>query len=82
MPMNWLFEYHQMQDVGVLGFASSTKGRVPGLDLVTECPNVPSEILVPRNGWADKFASDATAKKLAGLFNKNFAEVKAAAPKA
>jgi phosphoenolpyruvate carboxykinase (ATP) len=55
---------------------------------VTECPNVPSEILVPRNAWADKVACDATAKKLAGLFNRNFetyapgasAEVKAAAP--
>ena len=48
------------------------------------------EILIPRNAWADKAAYDATAKKLAGLFNKNFetyaagasAEVKAAAPKA
>ena len=61
-----------------------------GFDVVAECPNVPSEILIPRNAWADKAAYDATAKKLAGLFNKNFetyaagasAEVKAAAPKA
>jgi phosphoenolpyruvate carboxykinase (ATP) len=44
----------------------------------------------PRNAWADKAGYDATAKKLAGLFNKNFetyaagasSEVKAAAPKA
>ena len=51
-------------------------------------PGVPSEILRPRESWADKAAYDATAKKLAGLFNKNFetyaagasAEVKAAAP--
>jgi len=49
---------------------------------------VPSEILQPRESWADKSAYDATAKKLAALFNKNFeayaagasAEVKAAAP--
>src|SRR5215831_18811458 len=48
--------------------------RVPifGFDVVSECPNVPSEILIPRNAWADKAAYDATAKKLASLFNKNF----------
>ena len=43
-----------------------------------------------RQSWTDKGAYDATARKLASLFNKNFetysagvsAEVKAAAPKA
>jgi phosphoenolpyruvate carboxykinase (ATP) len=55
---------------------------------VTECPNVAADILIPRNVWGDKTAFDATAKKLAGLFTKNFAafeggvstEVKAAGP--
>jgi hypothetical protein len=59
-----------------------------GFDIVTEVPGVPSEILVPRHAWGDKAAHDSTARKLAGLFNKNFetyaagasAEVKAAAP--
>jgi phosphoenolpyruvate carboxykinase (ATP) len=44
--------------------------------------------LIPRNVWADKPAFDATAKKLADLFTKNFAayeggvnaEVKVAGP--
>src|SRR6187551_3213737 len=75
---------------GALVKAKVERDPVFGFDVVAECPNVPSEILIPRNAWADKAAYDATAKKLAGLFNKNFetyapgasAEVKAAAPKA
>ena len=75
---------------GSLAKAKTVTDPVFGFDVVAECPNVPSEILIPRNAWTDKVAYDATAKKLAGLFNKNFetyapgasAEVKAAAPKA
>jgi phosphoenolpyruvate carboxykinase (ATP) len=33
---------------------------------------VPSEILSPKNSWKDKGGYDATAKKLAELFRKNF----------
>jgi phosphoenolpyruvate carboxykinase (ATP) len=68
--------------------AKTERDPVFGFDIVTEVPGVPGEILRPREGWADKSAYDASAKKLAGLFNKNFetyaagvsGEVKAAAP--
>jgi len=43
-----------------------------GLKFPVICPNVPVEILNPRNTWADKAAYDATANKLANAFNKNF----------
>ena len=38
----------------------------------TTCPNVPSEILKPRNVWQDKEAYDTKAHELAKLFIKNF----------
>jgi len=38
----------------------------------TECPNVSSELLKPRNVWQDKEAYDSQARELAELFNKNF----------
>lgn len=36
------------------------------------CPDVPSEILMPKNTWKDKDAYDAKARHLADLFTKNF----------
>jgi phosphoenolpyruvate carboxykinase (ATP) len=73
---------------GTLGKAKTQRDPVFGFEVVTECPNVPTEILIPRNVWGDKSAFDAMAKKLADLFVKNFAgyeggasaEVKAAGP--
>jgi phosphoenolpyruvate carboxykinase (ATP) len=73
---------------GALVKAKTQRDPVFGFDVVTECPDVPAEMLIPRNVWADKAAFDATAKKLADLFIKNFAayeggvsaEVKAAGP--
>jgi phosphoenolpyruvate carboxykinase (ATP) len=64
--------------------------EVFGLKMPTTCPNVPSEILSPRNTWQDKVAYDTKANNLADAFNKNFAqfsnnanaEILDAAPKA
>lgn len=60
-----------------------------GMEVPTTCPGVPSEILVPKNTWADKAAYDATKAKLVSLFQNNFkqfeagvnAEILAAGPK-
>jgi phosphoenolpyruvate carboxykinase (ATP) len=45
-----------------------------GLSFPTECPNVPKEILNPRNTWADKDAYDQKANNLAAAFVKNFGQ--------
>ncbi len=60
------------------------------LDVPMGCPDVPSEILQPRETWADKDAYDAQAKKLAKMFAENFSKkypnmpenIKNAGPKA
>lgn len=75
---------------GGLAGAKTQRHPVFGFEAITTCPNVPSEILWPRDTWGDKAAYDTAAKKLAGLFTDNFkkyeggasAEVRAAAPSA
>lgn len=43
-----------------------------GLSVPTSCEGVPSEILMPKNTWADKAAYDEKAKNLFDLFTKNY----------
>jgi phosphoenolpyruvate carboxykinase (ATP) len=57
---------------GALAGAKTQRDPVFGFDVITECPDVPSEILIPRASWADQAAYDSTAKKLAALFVENF----------
>lgn len=61
-----------------------------GLAIPKSCPGVPSEVLNPRDTWADKVAYDEAAKKLVASFEQNFrkyaaqtaAEIVNAGPKA
>ena len=45
-----------------------------GLHSPTSCPDVPAEMLNPRNTWPDKQAYNEQATDLAGRFKKNFAQ--------
>ena len=57
---------------GELAKAETVEDPIFGLVVPKSCSNVPSEILIPKNTWADKAAYDAMAKKLATLFTENF----------
>ena len=74
---------------GTLAGVSCVEDPVFGLQVPTSCPEVPAELLQPRNTWTDKGAYDDKAKKVAALFRDNFkkyeshasAEVRGAGPK-
>ncbi len=51
-----------------------------GFRVVTEVPDVPSEVLWPRATWEDPEAYDRKARHLAGLFRENFEAYADSAP--
>jgi phosphoenolpyruvate carboxykinase (ATP) len=74
---------------GALSSVETQIDPVFGLAVPTSCPEVPAEMLQPRNTWSDKAGYDEKAKKVAQLFRDNFkkyeaqasAEVRAGGPK-
>jgi ATP-dependent phosphoenolpyruvate carboxykinase len=52
--------------------AALTADPVFGVMVPETVPEVPPEVLIPRNTWKDPAAYDAQAAKLAGMFSKNF----------
>lgn len=61
---------------GALDIVKYRHDELFNLDIPTECQNVPSEILDPKNTWVDKDSYDMSAKKLAQMFVENFAKFK------
>ena len=57
---------------GELADAPTEKEPCFGLSVVTACPGIPDELLIPRDTWSDPNAYDETASKLAQLFHANF----------
>ena len=75
---------------GELDQIETVSDPIFGLLMPTQVPDVPPEILNPRDTWADGADYDAAAEKLAAMFRENFGrfeaqvpdEVKAAGPTA
>ncbi len=57
---------------GTLDMVKYRHDEVFNLDVPETCPEVPSEVLNPRNTWAEKEGYDNSARKLAQMFVENF----------
>jgi phosphoenolpyruvate carboxykinase (ATP) len=57
---------------GSLAEVETRPDPIFGVGVPVSCPDVPAEVLTPRNTWADKEAYDTKARELARLFNENF----------
>ncbi|MDE2363724.1 MAG: phosphoenolpyruvate carboxykinase [Hyphomicrobiales bacterium] len=58
-------------DGTLASIASSTDPHF-GMQVPNACPEVPGDVLNPRNTWKDKKAYDSTARDLTQRFEKNF----------
>ena len=50
------------------------------IDIPTECPGVPPEILDPKNTWTDRDSYDLSARKLSQMFVDNFKKFQDVSP--
>lgn len=62
---------------GALQDVETAVDPIFGLAVPTTCPGVPSELLIPKQTWADPAAYDNQAAKLAHLFVQNFKQYEA-----
>ena len=62
---------------GSLAQTETTPDPIFGVNVPVSCPDVPQEVLQPRNTWQDKEAYDRQARDLARRFNENFKKYEA-----
>ena len=67
---------------GQLDDVPTTRDPIFGLRCPTSCPDVPAEVLQPRDTWADKDAYDRQATKLKQMFEENYKAYAAGAAEA
>ena len=62
---------------GALDDVATMANPVFGLRVPTDVPDIPREILNPKDTWGDGADYDAAAKKLAAMFRENFGQFEA-----
>ena len=65
---------------GELNNVPTEQEAVFGFEIPTQVPGVPTEVLNPRNAWADKAAYDKKAQQLSQEFQENFKKFGTVAP--
>jgi phosphoenolpyruvate carboxykinase (ATP) len=61
---------------GAVSRVSFLRDPIFGVEVPSECPGVPTEVLRPRQTWANPSAYDAAAQKLAEMFRKEYEKYK------
>jgi phosphoenolpyruvate carboxykinase (ATP) len=62
---------------GALDSVGYERDPIFNVDVPTTCPDVPPDVLKPRNTWENGGAYDAQARKLAQMFADNFTSFEA-----
>ncbi len=61
--------------------APVVQNKLFGFIVPTECPDVPFEIMLPRNTWSDSDSFDKAERNLAKMFMDNFKQFEAGSSK-
>jgi len=89
MNITWTRQMVRAALNGALEGVPTRTDPVFGVEVPTHCPDVPADVLWPRETWNDRAAYDRTARRLADMFIANFGqfedgvseEIRAAGPR-
>ncbi len=76
IPLKYTRAMIQAAMTNQLNNISYIKHEIFGLDMPTNCPDIPQKILNPINTWSDKDDYITQAQQLAKLFHENFNSIK------
>ena len=77
MNIAWTRQMVRAAIAGKLDDVPTRTDPIFGFEVPTVCPDVPSEVLWPRDTWADKDAYDQKARSVAQMFVDNFRQFEA-----